>query len=51
MYETKTIDELLAEHRVDPRSGLTSEEACKRLEANGKNKLVEKKRRSSIWSF
>lgn len=51
MYETKTIDELLAEHRVDPQSGLTSEEACKRLEANGKNKLVEKKRRSIILSF
>lgn len=51
MYETKTIDELLAEHRVEPQSGLTSEEACKRLEANGKNKLVEKKRRSIILSF
>lgn len=51
MYETKKIDELLAEHQVDPLSGLTSEEACRRLQANGKNKLVEKKRRSIFVSF
>ena len=51
MYETKKIDELLVEHAVDPAVGLTSEEACRRLEKNGKNKLIEKKRRSIFLTF
>ncbi|MFA5480886.1 MAG: cation-translocating P-type ATPase [Bacilli bacterium] len=51
MYETKKIDELLAEHAVDPKIGLTSDEAAKRLASNGKNKLIEKKRRSILLTF
>ncbi|MFA5421802.1 MAG: calcium-translocating P-type ATPase, PMCA-type [Bacilli bacterium] len=51
MYETKKIDELLAENNVDPNVGLTSEEAAQRLATFGKNKLVEKKRRSIFLTF
>ena len=51
MYETKTIDELLTENGVDPKTGLTNEEAEQRLSVNGKNKLVEKKRRSVLLTF
>ncbi|MFA7378494.1 MAG: cation-transporting P-type ATPase, partial [Bacilli bacterium] len=51
MYETKTIDELLIENAVDPKTGLTNEEAEQRLSLNGKNKLVEKKRRSVLLTF
>lgn len=51
MYETKTIDELLTENGVDPKTGLTNEEAERRLSLNGKNKLVEKKRRSVLLTF
>lgn len=51
MYETKTIDELLTENGVDPKTGLTNEEAERRLSLNGKNKLVEKKRRSVFLTF
>lgn len=51
MYETKTIDELLIENAVDPKTGLTNEEAEQRLSVNGKNKLVEKKRRSVLLTF
>lgn len=51
MYETKKIDELLAENMVDPKVGLSTAEAEQRLLANGKNKLVEKKRRSVFLTF
>ena len=51
MYETKKIEELLAENAVDPKVGLSASEVEKRLATNGKNKLVEKKRRSVILAF
>lgn len=51
MYETKQIAELLNENAVNPEIGLTSQEAERRLAVNGKNKLVEKKRRSVFLTF
>jgi len=51
MYETKTIDALLAENSVDPKVGLSTSEAQARLAANGKNKLADKKRRSAFITF
>ena len=51
MYETKKIEELLAENAVDPKVGLSASEVEKTLATNGKNKLVEKKRRSVILAF
>ena len=51
MYETKKIDDLLTENHVDPEIGLSNEEAEKRLLESGKNKLVEKKRRSIFLTF
>lgn len=42
MYENKTKEALLQELGVNAESGLTQQEAEKRLQANGKNKLQEK---------
>ncbi len=43
-YYLSQTDEVLAEVKSSPESGLASEEAATRLEANGKNKLAEGKK-------
>ena len=43
-YETKQIDETLDELKTS-KNGLSEAEALKRLEADGKNELKEKKKR------
>ena len=44
MYETKSAKEVLQELNVNPETGLSSEEASKRLQQYGPNKLAEKKK-------
>ena len=44
MYEDRSAQKTLDEFSVDPKTGLTKEEAARRLEKNGKNKLAEKKK-------
>ena len=44
MYEDKNAKETLSAFSVDPESGLTQEQAKKKLEAEGRNKLDEKKK-------
>ena len=51
MIETKTKDQLLVEFDVDPKSGLTSEEASERLSRDGKNKLPDETKKSWIKIF
>ena len=50
-YETLSIDEVKKELDVDIEKGLTTEEAHKRLEKYGPNKLEEKKKKSWIQIF
>lgn len=49
-YETKQIDETLDELKTS-KNGLSEAEALKRLEADGKNELKEKKKKSWIKIF
>ena len=44
MYELKSAKETVAELVSDEKSGLTSEEASKRLAQYGPNELLEKKK-------
>ena len=44
-------DEVLAEVKSSPETGLSTEEAEARLEANGKNKLAEAKKDSMLKRF
>lgn len=44
MYEDKNAKETLSAFSVDPESGLTQEQAKQKLEAEGRNKLDEKKK-------
>lgn len=41
-FETLTSEQIVERLKTDRKHGLTEEEAAKRLEANGKNKLAEK---------
>ena len=41
-FETLTNEQIVERLKTDRKHGLTEEEAAKRLEANGKNKLAEK---------
>lgn len=41
-FETLTSEQIVERLKTDRKRGLTEEEAAKRLEANGKNKLAEK---------
>ena len=49
--ETLTIEETIEKYETDPKNGLTSEEASKRLEKYGKNELKEKKKKNWIQIF
>ena len=49
-FETKQIDETFAELKTS-KNGLSEEEALKRLEADGKNELKEKKKKSWFKIF
>jgi len=51
MFENKNINQSLSELDVDASTGLTSEEASKRLVKHGFNKLSEKKRKPLILVF
>ena len=51
MLENKTNQEALEALQVDAQSGLSSEEAAKRLEKNGPNKLAEKPKEPWIKTF
>ena len=46
-YETKQIDETLDELKTS-KNGLSEAEALKRLEADGKNELKEKKKKMMV---
>lgn len=47
----RSMQEVLKEQKVQGESGLTGAEAARRLEANGKNKLVEPKKTSLLARF
>ena len=51
MFETKSAKQTLEELNVDSKQGLTSEEALKRREQYGYNKLAEKKKKPLILVF
>ena len=50
-YETLNINQTLEALQTDPNKGLSEEEAQKRLELYGENKLQEKKKKSWIRIF
>ncbi len=49
-WHALTADEVIAELKTDPRQGLNSTEAAKRLEAYGPN-VVAEERRASAWKI
>lgn len=51
MWFTKSPDQIAKELDVDLKKGLSSEEAAKRLETNGPNKLPEGKKQSLFSKF
>ena len=51
MYETKSAQETLRELNVDPKQGLSTEEAGQRISQYGLNKLAEKKKKPLILVF
>lgn len=51
MYETKSAKETLQELGVDPKVGLSTEEAGNRIAKYGLNKLAEKKKKPLILVF
>ena len=51
MYETKSAKETLQELNVDPKVGLSQEEAGQRIAKYGLNKLAEKKKKPLILVF
>ena len=51
MYEIKSSKEVLGELNVDPKEGLSTEEAGKRILEFGPNKLAEKKKKPLILVF
>ena len=48
MWHTKSIGEIEERLRTNQKEGITQEEAGKRLEEYGENKLADKKR-ESLW--
>ncbi|MGM9873781.1 MAG: cation-translocating P-type ATPase [Bacilli bacterium] len=50
-YETLTIDQTISALQTDANNGLSEEEAKKRLEKYGENKLQEKKKKSWVRIF
>ena len=51
MYETKSAKETLQELNVDPKHGLSEQEAAERIKTYGLNKLAEKKKKPLILVF
>lgn len=51
MWFNKSTEQVLQELDIDLEQGLTSEEAARRLEQYGPNKLAEKKRKSVLSMF
>ena len=51
MYETKSAKETLQELNVDPKYGLSEQEAAERIKTYGLNKLAEKKKKPLILVF
>ena len=51
MYETKNAKEVLNELDVDPKVGLSDEEAGQRIAKYGLNKLADKKKKPLILVF
>ena len=51
MYETKNAQETLQELNVNPKTGLSTEEAGQRIAKYGLNKLAEKKKKPLILVF
>ena len=51
MYETKSAKQTLEELQVDPKEGLSTEEAGQRIAQYGLNKLAEKKKKPLILVF
>ena len=51
MWFSKSIEEVLAEFRVDPAIGLEEQEARARLEKHGRNKLKVQKKKSILQMF
>jgi len=51
MWFSKSIEEVLAEFRVDPAIGLEEQEAKARLEKYGRNKLKGQKKKSILQMF
>ncbi|ELC8443009.1 calcium-transporting P-type ATPase, PMR1-type [Clostridium perfringens] len=51
MWYKKSKNEILQELNVDEKNGLSSDEALKRLETYGKNKLVTKKKKTVLQQF
>ncbi len=51
MYETKSAKQTLEELQVDPKVGLSTEEAGQRIAQYGFNKLAEKKKKPLILVF
>lgn len=51
MYYQKDVVNVLSSLEVDPKQGLSSSEAQKRIEQYGQNKLTSKKKKSVIYLF
>ena len=51
MFETKNHQTVCEEFKVNPKEGLSSQEAGERLRIHGFNKLQEKKKKPSILIF
>lgn len=51
MWFTKTLEEVLNELKVDPKTGLSNEEVKKRLEIYGENKLKGKPKKTLLQLF
>ena len=49
--ETLSIEATIKEYNTDPKRGLSSEEAKRRLEKYGKNELKEKKKKNWVQIF
>ena len=50
-YHDKSRDEVILALMTDEKNGLSSDEAKKRLEKYGENKLREKKKKSTLARF
>ena len=51
LYESKSAQSVCQELSVDPRQGLSEQEAQRRLQENGPNELREKKQKSRVQMF